>query len=219
MLNPPLDKNNTRDRRLSRFTIAPRAEVLCAVSTWKTARAIAKIYRCAELTVSRRLKREGVELRRNSGRISCSTLPMASDDEVRAVYQRVKTTKAVAHEFRCQAGAAGKRLRAMGIDPRKNCRNKWQKHAIILNEESDDNVRAAYRCVRTATAVGLIYGVSYNTANRRLAGLGIVLKGNRFRKRTRNVEKVLSFMRRDGLSPSEAVRRCLQEQAAAEARR
>ena len=101
----------------------------------------------------------------------------------------------------------------MGVDIGKNRNSRHYKSTSILDGVSDEDMHAAYRCVRTATGIGVIYGVSYNTANRRLANMGITLKWNRFRKRERNVQKVLSYVK-DGLSVKRAVQLCLEEDAA-----
>ena len=118
---------------------APREEVMECYNRVKTGKAVAKEFGCSLPTACARLRAEGVDLGPNRGigsrnRWRASLAKRApeyfDDDACRAAYERLKTSIAVAREFKVHPAQMCVRLRGLGYNLAANrgiyARKAWE---------------------------------------------------------------------------------------------
>ena len=105
----------------TRIHTASREEVLDAYHRLGTAVAVAREFNTFPNTASVRLKKEGIDVSKNRGIPGGAKNDLFWDDnEVRAVYARLKTSAATATEFKVSPSTMKRRLNNLGICLRAN---------------------------------------------------------------------------------------------------
>ena len=165
------------DKRCGVMARASRAAILAAYDRLGTAKAVATEFGVTKETASRRLRREGVNLRHNRGRyprVKSEFFVRIPDEMMLAAYERLGNAKAVAQEFGVNATMACRRLRALGVNLRRNSGRKGG-----LWDIPDEVVMNEFRRQGSASAMARFFGVTPAAGCRRMNALGVNLRPGR----------------------------------------